>query len=55
MNSLSTILIVVGLFLLGGVISFWRQGLPKGVIAVLAIGSALALAAGVLRLEGLWA
>lgn len=51
MSGVSILLIFVGLFLLGGVISFARQKQPKGVIAVLAIGSALALAAGILRLE----
>lgn len=51
MNGLSTVLIVVGLFLVGGVVSFSKQKLPKGVIAVLAIGAAMCLTAGVLRLE----
>lgn len=51
MNGLSTVFIVLGLFLLGGVYSFWKQGIPKGVIVLLAIGSAMCLAAGVLRLE----
>jgi hypothetical protein len=50
-NGLSTLLIVVGLFFVGGVISFIKQGLPKGVTAVLGIGAALCLLAGVLRLE----
>ncbi|MEU8518533.1 hypothetical protein [Streptomyces sp. NBC_01216] len=54
MNGLSTVLIVVGLFLAGGVYSFSKQKLPKGVIAVLAIGSAMCLAAGVLRIQGIW-
>ncbi|KNE83543.1 MULTISPECIES: hypothetical protein [Streptomyces] len=54
MTGLSTVLIVVGLFLLGGVISFARQGLPKGVIVLLAISSAMCLAAGIMRLEGVW-
>ncbi|MDH6109969.1 uncharacterized protein HemX [Kitasatospora sp. MAP12-15] len=48
--SSSTILIAVGLFLGAGVYSFWKQKLPKGVIAVLGIGSVLCLAAGALRL-----
>ncbi|MFC5956706.1 hypothetical protein ACFP51_20180 [Streptomyces pratens] len=51
MNGLSTVLIVVGLFLVGGVVSFAKQKLPKGVIAVLAIGAAMCLTAGILRLE----
>jgi hypothetical protein len=43
-------LIAVGLFLLGGVYSFWKQKLPKSVTAVLAVGSALCLASGLMRL-----
>ncbi|WP_424214231.1 hypothetical protein ACN20G_20370 [Streptomyces sp. BI20] len=54
MTGLSTILIVVGLFLLGGVWSFKKQGMPKSVIILLAGSSALCLAAGVLRLQGVW-
>ncbi|MEV7672370.1 hypothetical protein ACWDNT_23250 [Streptomyces sp. NPDC000963] len=51
MNGLSTILIVVGLFLLGGIYSFAKQQMPKGVIVLLSIGAAMCLAAGVLRLD----
>ncbi|MBW1604037.1 hypothetical protein JJV70_18385 [Streptomyces sp. JJ66] len=51
MTGLAALLIFVGLFLLGGVISFWRQGLPKAVIVLAGIGAVLALAAGILRLE----
>lgn len=51
MNTLSTLLLFVGLFLLGGVISFWKQGMPKSVITLLGLCSAMALAAGFLRLE----
>ncbi|MGI5468222.1 hypothetical protein [Streptomyces sp. CA-132043] len=51
MNGLSTVFILVGLFLLGGVYSFWKQQLPKSVIVLLAIGSVLCLAAGIVRLE----
>ncbi|MFE3097164.1 hypothetical protein ACFXG1_25455 [Streptomyces sp. NPDC059248] len=53
MNTLSTILIVVGLFFLGGVYSFAKQGLPKGVVVLLSIAAGMALTAGVLRL-GVW-
>ncbi|MFD7506916.1 hypothetical protein [Streptomyces sp. NPDC059850] len=51
MNGLSTAFILLGLFLLGGVISFAKQGLPKGVIVLLGVGAGMALLAGVLRLE----
>lgn len=51
MNGLSTILIVVGLFLLGGIYSFVKQKMPKGLIVLLSIGAAMCLAAGVLRLD----
>ncbi|WP_432054060.1 hypothetical protein [Streptomyces sp. bgisy022] len=51
MNGLSTLLIVVGLFFVGGIISFVKQGMPKGLIAVLGFGAGLCLLAGVLRLE----
>ncbi|MFE6225709.1 MULTISPECIES: hypothetical protein [unclassified Streptomyces] len=54
MTGLSTILIVVGLFLLGGVYSFVKQQMPKGLIVLLSIGAAMCLAAGVLRLD-VWA
>ncbi|MEV7086536.1 hypothetical protein AB0O07_11660 [Streptomyces sp. NPDC093085] len=54
MTGLSTILIVVGLFLAGGVYSFHKQKLPTGVIVLLALCSLLCLVAGVLRIEGLW-
>ncbi|HEV7625924.1 MAG TPA: hypothetical protein VGO89_05460 [Streptomyces sp.] len=53
MTGLSALLIFVGLFLLGGAFSFWRQKLPKGVVAVLGTASLLALVAGVMRL-GVW-
>ncbi|MBC9724592.1 hypothetical protein [Streptomyces sp. TRM68367] len=51
MNGLSTILIVVGLFLVGGIISFVKQQMPKSLIVLLSIGAAMCLVAGVLRLE----
>ena len=51
MNGLSTVLIVVGLFLVGGIISFVKQQMPKGLIVLLSIGAAMCLAAGVVRLE----
>ncbi|MEU6401827.1 hypothetical protein [Streptomyces sp. NPDC046985] len=53
MNGLSTLLIVVGLFLVGGIVSFVKQKMPRSLIAVLSIGAAMCLAAGVLRL-GVW-
>ncbi|MET7437908.1 hypothetical protein ACWERY_35960 [Streptomyces sp. NPDC004082] len=51
MTGLSSILIVVGLFLLGGVYSFVKQQMPKGLIVLLSIGAAMCLLAGVVRLE----
>ncbi|MER6100970.1 hypothetical protein ABT115_01160 [Streptomyces sp. NPDC001832] len=54
MTGLNTILIVVGLFLAGGVYSFSKQKMPTGVIVLLGIGSVMCLAAGILRIEGLW-
>ena len=51
MSGLSALLIFVGLFLAGGAFSFWKQKLPTGVIVLLGIGSALALLAGILRLD----
>lgn len=51
MNGLSTVLIVVGLFLIGGIVSFVKQKMPRSLIVLLSIGAAMCLAAGVLRLE----
>jgi hypothetical protein len=51
MNGTSTVLIVVGLFLLGGIISFVKQQMPKSLIVLLSIGAAMCLVAGILRLE----
>ncbi|MEU9604150.1 hypothetical protein [Streptomyces sp. NPDC048057] len=51
MNGLSTILIAVGLFLLSGVYAFVKQEQPKGVVVLLSIGAAMALVAGVMRLD----
>jgi hypothetical protein len=52
-NSLSTILIVVGLFLVGGIISFVKQEMPRSLVVLLSIAAAMCLAAGVVRL-GVW-
>lgn len=54
MTGLNTILIVLGLFLAGGVYSFSKQKMPKGVIVLLGIASVMCLAAGVMRIQGLW-
>ncbi|MET9875625.1 hypothetical protein [Actinacidiphila glaucinigra] len=50
MTKPAILFILLGLFLAGGVYSFWKQKLPKGVIVLLGIGSAMSLAAGLLRL-----
>ncbi|MET9145326.1 MULTISPECIES: hypothetical protein [unclassified Streptomyces] len=51
MNSFSTILIVLGLFLAGGVYSFARQKMPASLIVLLSLGAAMCIFTGVLRLE----
>ncbi|GGM87991.1 hypothetical protein ACFV23_22485 [Streptomyces sp. NPDC059627] len=51
MNSLSSLLIVVGLFLVGGIVSFVKQKMPTSLIVLLSIGAAMCLVAGVMRLE----
>ncbi|GGV67751.1 hypothetical protein [Streptomyces griseoloalbus] len=51
MNGLSTVLIVVGLFLVGGIVSFVKQKMPTSLIVVLSIGAAMCLVSGALRLE----
>jgi len=49
-NSYSAaLLIMLGLFLLGGVISFVKQGLSKLIITAMGACSALAIASGVMR------
>ncbi|NKQ25861.1 hypothetical protein [Streptomyces galbus] len=51
MNGLSTLLIVVGLFLAGGIYSFVKQDMPRSLIVPLSIGAGMCLLAGVMRLE----
>ncbi|MFF7857093.1 hypothetical protein [Streptomyces sp. NPDC007904] len=51
MNGLSTVLIVVGLFFVGGVISFVKQKMPRSLIVLVSIGAAMCLVSGILRLE----
>ncbi len=46
----STLFILLGLFLAGGVYSFWKQKMSKSVVTLLAIGSVMSLAAGLMRL-----
>lgn len=49
-NSYSAaLLVLLGLFLLGGVISFAKQGMSKALITVLGVCSVMALASGVMR------
>ncbi|KUO13346.1 hypothetical protein U5640_33370 [Streptomyces sp. SS7] len=51
MTGLSTLLIVVGLFLVGGIYSFVKQDMPRSLIVLLSIGAGMCLVAGVMRLE----
>jgi uncharacterized membrane protein (UPF0136 family) len=46
----SSLFLLLGLFLAGGVYSFWKQKQSKSLIALLAIGSVMALAAALLQL-----
>ncbi|WP_034269265.1 hypothetical protein [Actinospica robiniae] len=49
-NSYSAaLLILLGLFLAGGVISFAKQNMSKGIVTLLGLCSVMALAAGVMR------
>ena len=49
-NSYSAaLLIMLGLFLLGGVISFVKQGMSKAIVSLLGLCSVLAIASGVMR------
>ncbi|WP_327291610.1 hypothetical protein [Streptomyces sp. NBC_01198] len=50
MSKGSTLFILLGLFLAGGVYSFWQQKHSKSLIALLAIGSVMALVTGLLQL-----
>ncbi|MFP3990733.1 hypothetical protein U9R90_25350 [Streptomyces sp. E11-3] len=51
MNGVSTALIFVGLFFLGGVFSFVKQKQSTSLIVLLSIGAAMCLGAGILQLE----
>lgn len=51
MNGLSTVLIVLGLFFVGGIISFAKQKMPRGLIVLLSVGAAMCLGTGLLYLE----
>jgi hypothetical protein len=50
-NGLSTVLIGVGLFLVGGTISFRKQGMPRQTVVLLGLAAVFCLVAGLLRLE----
>ncbi|MGW1776712.1 hypothetical protein [Streptomyces sp. NPDC002104] len=54
MNGLNSILIFLGLFLAGGAYSFKKQKISTSVVVLLALGSAMCLLAGVLRIQGIW-
>jgi hypothetical protein len=50
MNSSTIVILFLGLFLVGGVISFWKQKLPRGITLLLALGAGMCLATAVLRI-----
>ncbi|MCT2594328.1 hypothetical protein LHJ74_31230 [Streptomyces sp. N2-109] len=51
MTGLTALLIFVGLFFLGGAISFWKQQMPKGIIVLLGFAAFMSLLGGVMRLS----
>jgi hypothetical protein len=51
-DTLTIVFICIGLIFVGGVISFMKQGLPKGVVVLLGIAAAMFIALGVLRWIG---
>ena len=51
MNGTSTLLIVVGLFLAGGIYSFVKQKMTTSLVVLLAVGAALCIGTGLLYLE----
>ncbi|MFI1956548.1 hypothetical protein ACH46L_01365 [Streptomyces althioticus] len=51
MNGLSTVLIVVGLFFVGGIISFVKQKMPASLITLMSAGAALCIVTGLLQME----
>ena len=51
MNGLSTVLIVVGLFFVGGIISVVKQKMPTSLITLMSVGAALCIVTGLLQME----
>ncbi|MFI8087583.1 hypothetical protein ACIF9R_04580 [Streptomyces sp. NPDC086080] len=51
MNGLSTVLIVLGLFFIGGIVSFAKQKMPTSLIVLLSIGAVMCIGTGLLYLE----
>lgn len=49
MSTSTIVILFLGLFLLGGVISFWKQKLPRGVTLLLALASGMCLATALMR------
>ncbi len=50
MTKASALFILLGLFLAGGVYSFWKQKMSRSMIALLAVSSVMSLTAGLMRL-----
>jgi drug/metabolite transporter superfamily protein YnfA len=49
-NRAASLFILLGLFLGGGVYSFWKQKQSRSLITLLAVGSVMALVTGLLQL-----
>ncbi|MEY9836037.1 hypothetical protein [Streptacidiphilus sp. EB103A] len=50
MSTSTIVFVFLGLFLLGGAYSFWKQKLPMGVVLLLVLGSGMCLATGLMRI-----
>ncbi|MGW7353451.1 hypothetical protein [Streptomyces sp. Z26] len=50
MTGLSALLIFVGLFFLGGAVSFWKQEMPRGLVVLLGFAAGMSLLGGIMRL-----
>ena len=50
MSSSTIVFLFLGLFLLGGAYSFWKQKLSKSMVVLLALAGVMCFATGVMKL-----